>query len=101
MSVHPDYPDPRLIPADVPFNHACEACGKTESLTSSEAHDAGWDYPPQMDAWGVVSPRTCGHCGIDATVWWALMTDRKQMEDLTPKQLATVARIRDEIPDEK
>ncbi|AWT25198.1 hypothetical protein Csp1_03740 [Corynebacterium provencense] len=99
MTVHPDYPDPRMIPDDVPFEHVCEVCGKTESLTSTEAYAAGWDYPPQMYQWGVVSPRTCGRCGMDATVWWALMADRKQLEDLTPEQLATVDRIRNEIPD--
>jgi len=98
MTVHPEYPDPRLIPADVPFDHICEVCGKTESLTPAQAYDAGWDYPPQMGEWGVVSPRTCQRCGMDATVWWALTTDKKTVSDLTPEQLATVARIRDEMP---
>jgi hypothetical protein len=41
MTVHPDYPDPRLIPDDVPFEHLCEVCGRTESLTSTEAYTAG------------------------------------------------------------
>ena len=98
MTVHPEYPDPCQIPADVPFDHICEVCGKTESLTSAEAYNAGWDYPPQMGEWGVVSPRTCQRCGMDATVWWALTTDKKTVADLTPEQLATVARIRDEMP---
>lgn len=99
MTVHPEYPDPRLIPADVPFDHICEVCGKTESLTSGEAYSSGWDYPPQMGRWGAVSPRTCGLCAMDATVWWALMADHKRVSDLTAEQLATVARIRDEVPD--
>jgi hypothetical protein len=52
-----------------------------------------------MGAWGVVSPRTCERCGMDATAWWALMADHKQVPDLTQEQLATVARIRDEMPE--
>lgn len=98
MTVLPEYPDPRQIPAEVPFDHICEVCGKIESLTSAEAYDAGWDYPPEMGAWGVVSPRTCERCGMDATVWWALTTEKKTVADLTPEQRATVARIRDEMP---
>jgi hypothetical protein len=35
---------------------------------------------------------------MDATVWWALMADHKQVSDLTPEQRATVARICGEIP---
>jgi hypothetical protein len=36
---------------------------------------------------------------MDATAWWALMADHKQVPDLTQEQLATVARIRDEMPE--
>lgn len=99
MSVHPEYPDPHQIPADVRFQHVCEVCGKTAMLTSGEAYWSGWDYPPEMGVWGAVSPRTCGRCGIDATVWWALMMDHKTADDLTPKQWAAVAKIHDEMPD--
>ena len=99
MTVHPDYPDPRMIPDDVPFEHVCEVCGKTEMLTSTEAYSAGWDYPPQMYQWGAVSPRTCQHCGMDATVWWALSVGKKTADDLTPEQRRTVARILNELPD--
>lgn len=99
MTVHPDYPDPRRIPDDVPYEHICEVCGTTESLTSAQAYLAGWDYPPQMGAWGIVSPRTCDRCGIDDTVWWTLAAGKKTVDDLTPAQRQTVARILNEMPD--
>lgn len=99
MSVHPGYPDPSLIPDDVTFDHTCEVCGKTESLTSPEAYDAGWDYPPEMGDWGIVSPRTCQDCGMTDTVWWAMTTGKKGLDDLSPEQRKVVARILNEAPD--
>lgn len=58
--------------------HRCEVCGNTEQLTSQEAFDQSWDYPPQIGAWGVASPRTYGgDCPMDKKLWWAL-----QMEGL-------------------
>lgn len=53
------------------YIHICEVCGKTEILTPEEAFEDGWDYPPKMGAFGLVSPRTCGNCGIMDTLWWA------------------------------
>jgi hypothetical protein len=79
------------------FLHTCEVCEKEVFLTSAESFDQGWDYPPTMGAWKVVSPRTCGNCSIDKTLWWALAADKKTQEDLTPKQLATLAKIQNEI----
>lgn len=38
-------------------------------------------------------------CGIDATVWWAIAMDKLPLDDLTPDQLKTIARIRNEVPD--
>ena len=73
--------------------HICEVCGKTEWLTPDEAFDKGWDYPPRMGAFGVLSPRTCGSCGIEGTVWWALMVEKRRPEELTEAQLAVVARV--------
>lgn len=78
------------------FPHTCEVCGKTENLTSQEAFNKGWDYPPRMGAWKIVSPRTCENCGIDSTVWWALAIEKKQYEDLTPEQVLALARIQNE-----
>ena len=56
------------------YKHICEVCGKTEILTPDEAFSAGWDYPPKIGTFGVVSPRTCGNCTIDKTLWWRLTT---------------------------
>jgi hypothetical protein len=80
------------------FTHLCESCGKEELLTPQESFDQGWDYPPNMGAWGVISPRTCGNCIINTTVWWALVVDKKSPKELTPAQIATVERILEEIP---
>ena len=63
------------IPLDTVLIHICEACGKTEEMTISDSYNAGWDYPPMMGSFGVVSPRTCGECGIDKTLWWRLTTN--------------------------
>ena len=54
------------------YVHICEVCGKTEVLTPAEAYEAGWDYPPRMGMFGVLSPRICPSCPITKTLWWAL-----------------------------
>lgn len=79
------------------FPHVCEACGKEELLTSEESYNQGWDYPPRMGTWKIVSPRTCGDCVIDKTLWWALVAEKKSYEDLTPEQVLTLAKIQNEI----
>jgi len=76
-----------------PFEHWCEVCGKTELLTSDEAFKAGWDFPPRMGQWGVVSPRTCGTCPMNATVWWAVSMDGYDARQLSERQHEVVARI--------
>lgn len=91
--------DHRTLTANDPFEHICEVCGKTATMTSRQAFQAGWDYPPDMGEWGVISPRTCERCGMDATVWWAITMDKLTIDDLSPDQLQTVARIRNEVPD--
>lgn len=78
---------------NVKFVHVCEACGVSLILSPSEAYDAGWDYPPSMGAWGVVSPRTCGDCAIDETLWWVLVVKKQAVADLNERQLETMARI--------
>lgn len=79
------------------FPHVCEVCGKEELLTSVESFKQGWDYPPRMGTWKIVSPRTCGNCTIDKTLWWALVAEKKSYEDLTPEQVLTLAKIQNEI----
>ncbi len=76
-----------------PLIHVCEVCDRTETLTPTEAFDNGWDYPPRMGAFGIVSPRTCGDCPITGTVWAALMLEGKSGEDLTTKQKTVLSRI--------
>lgn len=75
------------------LRHVCEVCGKTQILTPAEAFDAGWDYPPRMGQFGVISPRTCGDCPMSETVWAALMLHGRSREDLTEAQLDALARI--------
>lgn len=81
------------------FNHECEVCGKKEVLTLEEGFNEGWDMPPRMGAWGMISPRTCGDCGIDKTVYWHLLTQPET--PLTEDQMKTIERIQAEtgIPD--
>lgn len=85
--------------------HICEVCGKTEILTSEEAFNEGWDYPPRMGGFGIVGPRTCGDCPINLTVWWALVSEKKRVSELSQQQKETIKRIQGEpesiIPEEE
>lgn len=78
------------------FEHICEVCDKHETLTPDEAFNQGWDYPPKMGAWGILSPRTCGDCDMTGTAWSALMMEGKSFADLTDRQKAMVERVRQE-----
>jgi len=40
------------------MKYVCEICGRTEIKTPEEAYQEGWDYPPFMGSYGVVSART-------------------------------------------
>lgn len=75
------------------LKHVCEVCGRDEVLNTEVAFNEGWDYPPRLGAFGIVSPRTCGRCSINDTVWWALMVDKVSVDDLDSKQKATLERI--------
>ena len=81
---------------DIKFEHICEVCDVKASLLPEEAFNAGWDYPPLMGAWGIVSPRTCGDCGVESTLWWALTVDGKSVESLSERQLDALKRIQRE-----
>lgn len=80
--------------------YICEVCDKVEELTVEEAYKAGWDYPPFLGAWGAISARTCGDCGIRDTAWWQLAVEKKSFEELSEKHGATVVRIVMEVPHE-
>ena len=77
--------------------HVCEVCGKTKIMTPEQAFNEGWDYPPRMGAFGIVSPRTCGNCTIEGTLWMALQSGKiKSIDYMTPEQRITLARIQNE-----
>ncbi|WP_346835900.1 hypothetical protein [Paenibacillus polymyxa] len=78
------------------LRHICEVCGKEEILTPEQAHAQGWDYPPQMGQFKVLSPRTCGSCTINRTLWWAINVEGKQTDSLTENQIQTLKRISQE-----
>jgi len=79
--------------ADQKLLHICEVCGKWELLTPNEGFQKGWDAAPYMYPFKVISPRTCGNCGIDETVWFEIAVKNKTFEDLSEKQKETVKRI--------
>ena len=79
--------------ADQKLLHICEVCGKRETLTPKEGFEQGWDYAPYMYPFKVISPRTCGNCGIDETVWFEIAVKHKTFESLSEKQKETVKRI--------
>ena len=82
-----------------PFWHYCEVCGKKEYLTAEEAFHNGWDYPPNMGMFGVLSPRTCGNCAMQKTLWWKVQRSGVPFvirDSLSPEELATWERIRNE-----
>ena len=78
---------------NITLRHICESCGKDELLTADEAHKQGWDYPPKMGAYKVVSPRKCGSCSIESTLWWALSFDNIPLDQLSEKHAKTLERI--------
>ena len=78
------------------LRHVCEVCGKEEVLTPDEAFEKGWDYPPRMGMFGVLSPRTCGDCAMVDTTWWKLMYQNVKPEDLSDKDKLTLSRILNE-----
>lgn len=73
--------------------HICEVCGRKEILTPQEAFDQGWDYPPMMGHFGVLSPGTCPNCNMMDTVWAAITMLGKRAEDLTDEQQQVIVRI--------
>lgn len=75
------------------LKHICEVCGKEELLAPEEAFLAGWDYPPRMGAFGIVSPRTCPDCSMMDTLWAALVMEKKTVEELNTRQKKTLKRI--------
>lgn len=85
-----------------PFWHYCEVCGKKEYITAQEANDKGWNYPPIIGVFGVISPRTCGQCSITDTLFWRVNQCKKisipliMPSMLKPDELVTWMRIKKE-----
>lgn len=75
------------------LRYICEVCGREEVLTPEEAYTAGWDYPPKMGAFGVVSPRTCPRCPINKTVWWKMTVEHKDPSTLPDEDKVVIERI--------
>lgn len=78
------------------LRHICEVCGREEELTPSEAYEAGWDYPPNMGMFGVVSPRTCPYCPINKTVWWKISVEHTDPSSLSDSDKVIIERILNE-----
>lgn len=82
-----------------PFWHYCEVCGKKEYFTAQDAFDNGWDYPPKMGHFGLLSPRTCGSCLMQDTLFWKVHQQGFPIvieKTLTPGELLTWRRIKAE-----
>lgn len=82
-----------------PFWHYCEVCGKKEFMTAEDAFDAGWDYPPDMGRFGMLSPRMCGDCGLEDTLFWKVNSGGSPIVtegNLSPNELITWERIKAE-----
>lgn len=90
----PEAYDPNEDPREQEF--LCEVCGRHETLPINVAHTQGWDYPPFIGVYGVISPRTCPDCPMDKTLWWALVGEHKRPVDLTNEQIVTMNRIMNE-----
>ncbi|MBU3198516.1 hypothetical protein LL037_18785 [Clostridium estertheticum] len=75
------------------LRHVCEHCGKQQLLTSKEGYKQGWDYPPKMGAYKIISPRTCGDCGINTTLWWEITCNKTSPNQLSERHQQTLKRI--------
>lgn len=74
--------------------YECEACGRVDESTEEEAYQAGWDYPPFIGAWGIISPRTCPNCTVEKTAYWFLMMRAPEDQGPIPEQhVTTIKRI--------
>ena len=78
------------------FRYICETCGREEIMTSDDAHDKGWDYPPRMGTYGVLSPRTCPRCAISTTVYWKVAVGHVPFNELSQHDIGVIQRIQSE-----
>ena len=77
------------------YKYICETCGKEQIYNSPEdAYKDGWDIPPYMGMYKILSPRTCPDCTIDTTVWWKVQMSA--FDNLNSHDLEIIARIKQE-----
>lgn len=70
---------------DTKLIHICEVCGENKIMTPKEALDEGWDYPPGIGVFGLISPRTCSKHPITDTLYWRLI-NHKGEEPFVPTE---------------
>lgn len=77
----------------IKYKYICESCGKEQIYDIPEdAYKDGWDIPPYIGSYGVLSPRTCPDCTIDKTVWWKL----QYSDNLNSHDIQVIERIKRE-----
>jgi hypothetical protein len=81
---------------DMVLRHICENCGKEQILSSEEGYKQGWDYPPKMGTYKIISPRTCGECCISTTLWWEIACNKIPIDQLIERHQQTLKRILNE-----
>lgn len=78
---------------NIVLRHICEVCSLEIFLSSAEAYRLGWDYPPAMGNYGIVSPRTCPTCPIKETLWWEITYNKTQPDQLSERHRHTLKLI--------
>ena len=79
------------------WRYVCEKCGRTGWYQDPEkAFLEGWDYPPHMGKYGIVSPRTCPDCDMTDTLWWKMCMEYKSAEELDEAERIVLKRILEE-----
>ena len=78
------------------LQYICEVCGRREILTQDEARNSGWDYPPFIGFFGVLSPRTCPQCPISKTLWFRVTYGMVDVDALSERDIDTLRRIEGE-----
>ena len=83
-----------------PFWHYCEVCGKKEFISAEQAFNDGWDYPPHIGTFGVLSSRTCGDCPMTGTLWFRMIQKKEygifSTSNFTPKEIRLLNRVKGE-----
>jgi hypothetical protein len=85
--------DQKRNQGDLILRHICENCGKEQILSSEEGYKQGWDYPPKMGSFKIISPRTCRECGIETTLWWEIYCNKTPLDQLSERHQQTLKRI--------